>query len=245
MLLHIPAMNWEREAPMTSNDDHQPRPKEESLDPVRRMVLGRSRDVGIDLARLSRAAARNATYMHQYIFRQSPKFLPEDVRGIVSELLGIPEDQLRGIQPAKRSPLAPPIGTSGVPIPVQQTVIPNPRADQMPVFCDGAPINLCKADEWMIRPPLLQSAGNAFAVWISRDRGRRLSQGDLAFVQGMQTARVGDAVAVIHECNLLAIGDLIEVGNGFVRVAEGGENPARIKIEAGDRLLKVVAAQFG
>jgi hypothetical protein len=61
----------------------------------------------------------------------------------------------------------------------------------------------------------------------------------------MQTARVGDAVAVIQDCNLVAIGDLIEVGDGFVRVAEGGDKPAQCRTGAGDRLLKVVAVQFG
>ncbi len=229
---------------MGSTDSQQPRP-EDQLDPIRKLVLARMREAGLDLATLSRHVAKNATYMHQYVWRGSPKSLPEDVREALAERLGIPEDQIRGPQLAQRSRSTPPVTAADVPTPGRHTVMPLQGAGEVPVFSDGASINPSKANDWTGRPPLLQSAGSAFAVWISRDRGRRLAQGDLAFVQGIQTARVGDAVAVMRGTDLLTIGDLIEVGEGFVRVAAGTAKPDRIKTEPGDRFLKIVAVQFG
>lgn len=47
------------------------------------------------LASLSRALGRNAAYLQQYIHRQSPKRLPEADRHILSQLLSVPQSQLR------------------------------------------------------------------------------------------------------------------------------------------------------
>lgn len=47
------------------------------------------------LAGLSRALGRNAAYLQQYIHRQSPKRLPEADRHRLSQLLSVPQSQLR------------------------------------------------------------------------------------------------------------------------------------------------------
>jgi hypothetical protein len=57
------------------------------------------------LAEASRHIQRNQSYMHQFIWRMTPKRLPEDVRGLLASFLGVPEDALRHPRPlAPRSP---------------------------------------------------------------------------------------------------------------------------------------------
>jgi SOS-response transcriptional repressor LexA len=216
---------------------------EDDLDPIRKLVITRIREVGLDLAGLSRAIGKNATYMHQYMWRKSPKVLLENERNSLSQLLGIPEDQLRAPQQRSRIPCPKPVANI---LTHDKTAIPKNHAEltELPVFTEGGAIDLARAEEWTPRPPLLRTAGQAFALWISHDRGRRLMRGDLAFVQGNQTARVGDIVAVIRGAELVMIGDLIKAGDGFVQV--GGETKRdRIKTEPGDRLLKIVGVRFG
>jgi SOS-response transcriptional repressor LexA len=219
--------------------------REDQLDPIRKLVLERTREAGLDLATLSRHVLKNATYMHQYIWRGSPKSLPEDVREALAERLGIPESQLRSVQQTRQPRVTALPRPVGVLITGRQTASSTQTAGKVPVFSDEGPINLTEAADWTERPPLLQSAASAFAVWIGRDRGRRLAQGDLAFVHGLQTARVGDAVAVMRGPDLMTIGDLIATEDGYVRVAAGAGKPDRIKTEPGDRFLKIVSVQFG
>ncbi|WBQ12848.1 S24 family peptidase [Hyphomonadaceae bacterium BL14] len=71
------------------------------LDPIRIRVLNLIEDKGTDLKNASLAIGRNAAYLHQYIYRGSPKVLPEDVREGLAELFGVSEDSLRN---ARRLP---------------------------------------------------------------------------------------------------------------------------------------------
>ena len=211
---------------------------EDELDPIRKLVVTRMREVGMDLAGLSRAIGKNATYMHQYMWRKSPKVLLENERRSLSELLGIPEDQLRA--PQQRSRIPCPKSVAAI-LTRDETAIPKNHAGgpALPVFTEGGTIDLARAEEWTPRPPQLHGSGQAFALWINHDRGRRQMRGDLAFVQGNQTARVGDVVALIRGSKLVTIGDLIKAKDSFVQV--GGETKRdRIKTEPGDRLLKII-----
>jgi phage repressor protein C with HTH and peptisase S24 domain len=65
------------------------------LDPVRLKVLALLKERGSDLRKASLAMGRNAAYIHQYIYRGSPKVLSEDDRIALAEHLGIDEDELR------------------------------------------------------------------------------------------------------------------------------------------------------
>jgi hypothetical protein len=65
------------------------------LDPVRRKVLELLGERGSDLRKASLAMGRNAAYVHQYIYRRSPKVLGEDDRRALAEHLGVDEGLLR------------------------------------------------------------------------------------------------------------------------------------------------------
>ena len=64
-------------------------------DPIRLKVLKLLKDRGSDLRKASLAMGRNAAYIHQYVYRGSPKVLSEDDRIALAEHLGIHEDELR------------------------------------------------------------------------------------------------------------------------------------------------------
>ena len=65
------------------------------LDFVRLKVLALLKEHGSDLRKASLAMGRNTAYMHQYIYRGSPKVLGEDDRIALAEHLGVDEDDLR------------------------------------------------------------------------------------------------------------------------------------------------------
>lgn len=53
-----------------------------------------AREHGASLAALSRIIGRNASYLHQYITKGSPRKLEEDDRRALAEYFGVPESQL-------------------------------------------------------------------------------------------------------------------------------------------------------
>lgn len=65
------------------------------LDPIRVRLLKLLQEREIDLKRASLAIGRNATYLHQFIFRGTPKVLPEHLRKALAKLLGVDEGVLR------------------------------------------------------------------------------------------------------------------------------------------------------
>ena len=65
------------------------------LDPVRLKVLAVLKDRGSDLRKASLAMGRNAAYIHQYVYRGSPKVLSEDDRIALAAHLEVDEDELR------------------------------------------------------------------------------------------------------------------------------------------------------
>jgi phage repressor protein C with HTH and peptisase S24 domain len=92
------------------------------LDPVRLKVLKLLREHGSDLRKASLAMGRNAAYVHQYVYRGSPKVLSEDDRIALAEHLGIDEDELR--HQAKPRPQA----------------RPTPRTRRVRAGTDGGPL---------------------------------------------------------------------------------------------------------
>jgi phage repressor protein C with HTH and peptisase S24 domain len=65
------------------------------LDPVRTRVLKLVEDRKTDLKNASLKIGKNAAYLHQFIFRGTPKALPENARQALAEFLGVEEDLLR------------------------------------------------------------------------------------------------------------------------------------------------------
>ena len=78
---------------------------QENLDKVRQFILDQVAKRGreISLKTLSLAVGKNPAYIHQFIFRGSPRHLPEDVRHKLADHLGISEYALRPYSHAPRS----------------------------------------------------------------------------------------------------------------------------------------------
>jgi phage repressor protein C with HTH and peptisase S24 domain len=74
------------------------------LDPVRTRVLKLIEDRDTDLKNASLKIGKNAAYLHQFIFRGTPKALPENVRQGLAEFLGVEEDSLRHRRVPPRKP---------------------------------------------------------------------------------------------------------------------------------------------
>jgi hypothetical protein len=74
------------------------------LDPVRTRVLKLIEDRDTDLKNASLKIGKNAAYLHQFIFRGTPKVLPEDVRKALAEFLDVDEDSLRHRRVPPRKP---------------------------------------------------------------------------------------------------------------------------------------------
>ena len=74
------------------------------LDPIRLRVLERIERTGTDLKKASLACGKNAAYVHQFIYRGTPKILPEDVRESLAKHLGVNDRELRHPEVPPRKP---------------------------------------------------------------------------------------------------------------------------------------------
>jgi phage repressor protein C with HTH and peptisase S24 domain len=72
------------------------------LDPTRVAVLKLLVDRNTDLKNASLAIGKNAAYMHQYVYRGTPKVLPEEVREALANYLEVDQEQLRPREKARR-----------------------------------------------------------------------------------------------------------------------------------------------
>ena len=78
------------------------------LDPVRLKVLALIKKRDTDLKNASLAIGRNAAYLHQFVYRGTPKVLSEDDRAALAAQLGCDEQELRHKQRPPRKPRARP-----------------------------------------------------------------------------------------------------------------------------------------
>ncbi len=74
------------------------------LDPIRLRVLKLIEKKGADLKNASLAIGKNAAYLHQFVYRGTPKVLPEDVRETLGKFLNVDEEQLRHREVPQRKP---------------------------------------------------------------------------------------------------------------------------------------------
>ena len=58
-----------------------------ALDPVREAVQQALASQGLSLKQASRALGRNDAYLHQFLYRRSPRRLPEELRHALAALL--------------------------------------------------------------------------------------------------------------------------------------------------------------
>lgn len=78
------------------------------LDPVRLNVLKlvKDRTPPTDMKNASIAMGRNAAYLHQFVYRGTPKVLSEDDRAALAEHLGCEPDELKHKKVPRRKPRA-------------------------------------------------------------------------------------------------------------------------------------------
>ncbi len=223
----------------------------EGLTGVRRMIFTRARERRCTLADLSRAAGKNHSYMHQFLYRQTPAMLPEDVRHAVAEMLDLPEAQLRQNRqrPGDAANTAP-LVTEASSRPAARRANPPPSflstpsgSEGVPVFLDTDQIALAQASEWSKWPgPATGQAAGTFGVYVSRSRGR-FRPGDLIFIRPRMPPREGDSVVALLAESIEAIGDLTDLGSDSATIQDGPGEPKTVRLD-GVSLLKVAVAQF-
>jgi len=70
------------------------------MDAARGAIVSRVAELGLSLSELSLKVGKNHAYFQQFIKRGVPNRLPEQVRGLVAEILGIDERLLREPSPS-------------------------------------------------------------------------------------------------------------------------------------------------
>jgi hypothetical protein len=74
------------------------------LDPIRLRILKLLKDRDTDLRNASLAMGKNAAYMHQFIYRGTPKVLPEHLRDALAKHLHVESEQLKHRHVPPRKP---------------------------------------------------------------------------------------------------------------------------------------------
>ena len=83
------------------------------LDPTRLAIMKLLVDRNTDLKNASLAIGKNAAYMHQYVYRGTPKVLPEEVREALAKHLGVDQERLRAREKTPRQAPALPASQAG------------------------------------------------------------------------------------------------------------------------------------
>ena len=126
------------------------------LDPVRRRLLRLMADSRTNLRTASLAIERNASYLHQFINRGTPRVLAEDDREALAEHLGCSPDLLRHDRSARRGtrPNTPPTGPYAAP--KGYSVVPeiDARVSAGPGAWNDEPEEIKEA--WLFADPLIR-----------------------------------------------------------------------------------------
>ncbi len=180
---------------------------------VRKLIAERIVDLGLNMAEVSRRLHRNETYLQQYLKKGSPRELPERERIMLSQILAVPEDSLRGASlplpsrnygknmETRKSPVAdtvhaPYTGVAEQRI-LQGTDVVGSIVD-LPVFGTSfggnGEIMLSKvAVDWVVRPPMLSRVQDAYAVIVPRNKMEPVVRmGSIVMFHPHLPPRVGD-----------------------------------------------------
>jgi hypothetical protein len=204
-------------------------------DPVRALVRRRLDELGISDSKLSRLVCRDASYVNQYFRRGSPVAFDDRTRKIVADVLQLDEALLV---------------PSADPAPVLRSVTAAERHTSLarsgrhiPAFAEGQVIDHDIIPEWVERPSFVSLAGLSFALHVTQDHGR-LRPGDTAFITGGRPPRIGDLAVIlsIDQRHLLAIGSVMEISPGEVRLDVDGEAKAFSRTLF--QVLKIAGAHY-
>lgn len=115
---------------------------------------------GLSMKEASERIGRNHAYLQQFLERGIPGSLPEEARERLAELLGVPQEELRGLAPAR----------SGRPAYLR--LPPSTPGDRIPVMGvaegggEGKSLWNGEIVDYVPRPPALSGAPNGYATYV-------------------------------------------------------------------------------
>lgn len=156
---------------------------------VRKLILERLQELGLNMAQISRQLGRNETYLQQFMKKGSPRELRERERSVLAEILKVPEDQLRGFSdplPAREYTKASVPVSNVIPLIDHSTATQNSLdnfKEMMPIFGnrdlpvfgtaqggrEGALIIDDRPFSWEARPESLLKVEDAYAILVRGD----------------------------------------------------------------------------
>lgn len=173
-----------------------PMAESQAEDAVRRLVAASIAEKNLSMAGISRGLGKSHAYIQQYLEKKSPRWLPEDVRPMLAQLLGLEEAQLRrpGAPPASPRPLSP--------IPLPSPHQPGQGRD-LPVLgmaeCgpDGWSLWNGEIIEMVSRPANLAGVPKAYAVYVvGHSMEPRFQSGEIVHVHPFKPVNAGAYVLV-------------------------------------------------
>jgi phage repressor protein C with HTH and peptisase S24 domain len=167
------------------------------MDKIRELVRARLSALNLSMAEVSKAMGKNHAYLQQFLERNSPQSLPEEVRAKLATILGVSEAVLRGAPAAVSAPPNLPLSAMMRPNDVWQ------GSDHIPVVgtAEGGPDGLLEWNGDVIdrisRPPSLAGAKDAYALFVNgTSMEPRYFQGELIYVHPGRPVTPGSFVVV-------------------------------------------------
>ena len=183
---------------------------------VRKLILDRLNDLGLNMAEVSKQIGRNETYLQQFLKRGSPKELHERERVLLAEILRVSENELRGPSSPlpkrsyeKRTEHSSQSSIAGNATSPYTNLTPDklvPSAElfgarmDLPIFGtaqggqDGALILSDRAVDWQARPAVLLRVLDGYGMIVSGDSmAPEHKSGSVALVNPHLPPRIGDS----------------------------------------------------
>jgi hypothetical protein len=211
---------------------------ESEITGVRKLILTRARDMGLNLADLSRACDRNPAYIHQYIHKMTPRRLDEEVRRVLAVELRVDESLLRETPMPAFLPRRSAQASLPHVVPALAPVAAG-SGRQVPLFMENEAVAPDLAQQWA--PPFTPAAGAATcAVWIETPWANRVRPGDIIYAKTQVPTRPGDLCVILRDADnsIAAIGELTKITAKTIAVARS-EEPEDFPRDA-HHILKVV-----
>lgn len=127
-------------------------------DPVREFLRAKLAERGLTMADVSHRIGKNRAYLQQFLERNTPRVLPEDIRESLAVILNVSPDDLRGRTPWDIRPRSPASASEPTMVPVFATTEAAP---------DGAFLWSDDPVDFLPRPASLKSARNVYALYMA------------------------------------------------------------------------------
>jgi phage repressor protein C with HTH and peptisase S24 domain len=150
------------------------------MDAVRSLIVARVAELGLSLSELSLRAGKNHAYFQQFIKRGIPERLPEEVRGLVAQILRVDEQQLKMVGKKAVAPAVPPNAEVSGEVQIATRI---PVYGQAVGGKDGEFILNGNQVADILAPPSLSRVPDAYAVYVVGDSMEpRYFAGEMVFV---------------------------------------------------------------